>query len=85
MVLSFGDHYLLGYSASGAFILTVTYGYHIEPRGEDPLVRLANLAVKQFSEAAVPGRGWLISFRRVGFFPYVSLVELCITDPLFIQ
>ncbi|KAJ5857675.1 hypothetical protein N7455_008569 [Penicillium solitum] len=51
----------LVYSASGAFILTITYGYNIEPRGEDPLVRLANLAVKKFSEAAVPG-AWLVDF-----------------------
>ncbi|KAJ5680341.1 hypothetical protein N7536_011480 [Penicillium majusculum] len=48
-------------TASGAFILTITYGYNIEPRGEDPLVRLANLAVKKFSEAAVPG-AWLVDF-----------------------
>ncbi|KAK4869373.1 hypothetical protein LT330_006373 [Penicillium expansum] len=52
-------------TASGAFLLTVTYGYNIEPCSEDPLVRLANLAVKQFR-----GRGWLISFRRVvGYVP----------------
>lgn len=63
----------LVYSASGAFILTITYGYNIEPRGEDPLVRLANLAVKKFSEAAVPG-AWLVDFiPACRFLPYVSL------------
>lgn len=29
-ILSFGDHCLLVYSASGAFILTITYGYNID-------------------------------------------------------
>lgn len=72
-ILSFGDHCLLVYSASGAFIPTITYGYNIEPHGEDPLVRLANLAVKKFSEAAVPG-AWLVDFIPSGrFLPYVSL------------
>lgn len=46
-------------SAAGAFILNVTYGYSIEPHGEDPLVRLANHALEQFSEAAMPGP-WLV-------------------------
>ncbi|KAJ5160072.1 uncharacterized protein N7482_007076 [Penicillium canariense] len=45
--------------AAGAFILRVTYGYNIEPHGEDPLVRLADHALKLFSEAAVPG-AWLV-------------------------
>ncbi|KAJ5421624.1 hypothetical protein N7491_010069 [Penicillium cf. griseofulvum] len=48
-------------TASGAFILNVTYGYHVEPSGEDPLVRLANLAMCQFGEAAIPG-AWLVDF-----------------------
>ncbi|KAJ5193031.1 hypothetical protein N7449_009173 [Penicillium cf. viridicatum] len=68
------------------FILTITYGYNIEPRGEDTLVRLANLAVNKFPEAVVQGRGWLISFRCVGFFP-MSLwrVKPYIVNTLFIQ
>ncbi|OQE34545.1 hypothetical protein PENCOP_c017G04051 [Penicillium coprophilum] len=48
-------------TASGAFILNVTYGYHVGPSGEDPLVRPANLAVWRFAEAAVPG-AWLVDF-----------------------
>ncbi|KAJ5991687.1 hypothetical protein N7451_007411 [Penicillium sp. IBT 35674x] len=46
-------------TAAGAFILNVTYGYSIEPHGEDPLVRLADHALEQFSEAAMPG-AWLV-------------------------
>ncbi|KAJ5148560.1 hypothetical protein N7448_000138 [Penicillium atrosanguineum] len=46
-------------SAAGAFILNVIYGYNIEPHGEDPLVRLADLALSQFSEAIAPG-AWLV-------------------------
>jgi hypothetical protein len=46
-------------SAAGAFILNVIYGYNIEPHGEDPLVRLADLALTQFSEAIAPG-AWLV-------------------------
>ncbi|KAJ5372095.1 hypothetical protein N7517_004101 [Penicillium concentricum] len=48
-------------TSSGAFILNVTYGYYVGPSGEDPLVRLANLAVWQFAEAAMPG-AWLVDF-----------------------
>ncbi|OQD85241.1 hypothetical protein PENANT_c010G09088 [Penicillium antarcticum] len=46
-------------TAAGAFILNITYGYHIEPQGEDPLVCLADHALKQFSDAVVPG-SWLV-------------------------
>ncbi|KAJ5134839.1 NmrA-like [Penicillium atrosanguineum] len=46
-------------TAAGAFILNVIYGYNIEPHGEDPLVRLADLALSQFSEAIAPG-AWLV-------------------------
>ncbi|KAJ5523652.1 hypothetical protein N7494_010302 [Penicillium frequentans] len=46
-------------TAAGAFILNVTYGYSIEPHGEDPLVCLADHALEQFSEAAMPG-AWLV-------------------------
>jgi hypothetical protein len=55
-------------SAAGAFILNVTYGYNIEPHGEDPLVRLANHALKQFSEATVPG-AWLVDLIPACKFP----------------
>ncbi|KAJ5109988.1 hypothetical protein N7532_002633 [Penicillium argentinense] len=44
---------------AGAFILKITYGYNIEPHGEDPLVNLADLALQQFSNAIVPG-AWLV-------------------------
>jgi hypothetical protein len=57
--VSFGNLYLLGYSAAGAFILNVTYGYQVEPRGEDPLVQLANHGLCQFAKATVPG-AWLV-------------------------
>ena len=46
-------------SEAGAFILKITYGYNIEPHGEDPLVSLADLALQQFSNAIVPG-AWLV-------------------------
>ncbi|KAJ5242058.1 uncharacterized protein N7469_000385 [Penicillium citrinum] len=44
---------------AGAFILKITYGYNIEPHGEDPLVSLADLALQQFSNAIIPG-AWLV-------------------------
>ncbi|KAJ5602268.1 hypothetical protein N7510_011802 [Penicillium lagena] len=44
---------------AGAFILKVTYGYNVEPHGEDPLVGLAELALQQFSKAIIPG-AWLV-------------------------
>ncbi|KAJ5980223.1 hypothetical protein N7481_007521 [Penicillium waksmanii] len=44
---------------AGAFILKITYGYNIEPHGDDPLVSLADLALQQFSNAIVPG-AWLV-------------------------
>ncbi|KAJ6012917.1 hypothetical protein N7499_012482 [Penicillium canescens] len=47
------------YRAVSAFILNITYGYNIEPHGEDPLVRLADHALKQFSVAVFPG-AWLV-------------------------
>ncbi|OJJ42400.1 hypothetical protein ASPZODRAFT_155317 [Penicilliopsis zonata CBS 506.65] len=46
-------------TAAGAFILNIIYGYHIEPFGEDPLVRLADQAMKEFADAVVPG-AWLV-------------------------
>lgn len=46
-------------SEAGAFILKITYGYNIEPHGEDPLVSLADLALQQFSNAIIPG-AWLV-------------------------
>ncbi len=46
-------------SEDGAFILKITYGYNIEPHGDDPLVSLADLALQQFSNAIVPG-AWLV-------------------------
>lgn len=46
-------------SEAGAVILKITYGYNIEPHGEDPLVSLADLALQQFSNAIVPG-AWMV-------------------------
>jgi cytochrome P450 len=37
----------------------MTYDYTIEPHKEDPLVRLVDEALDQFSQAAVPGK-WLV-------------------------
>ncbi|KAK7961647.1 cytochrome P450 [Apiospora aurea] len=44
---------------AGAIILKVAYGYEIEPYKEDPLVRLADDAMEQFSKAMIPG-AWLV-------------------------
>ncbi|KAK7983339.1 hypothetical protein PG989_010741 [Apiospora arundinis] len=44
---------------AGAIILKVGYGYEIEPHKEDPLVKLADEAMEQFSKAMIPG-AWLV-------------------------
>ncbi|KAK8064424.1 cytochrome P450 [Apiospora phragmitis] len=44
---------------AGAIILKVAYGYEIEPHKEDPLVRIADDAMDQFSKAMIPG-AWLV-------------------------
>ncbi|KAI1629033.1 cytochrome P450 [Exophiala viscosa] len=44
---------------AGAIILKIAYGYTIEPHRPDPLVSLADEALDQFSQAAVPGK-WLV-------------------------
>jgi hypothetical protein len=41
---------------AGAVILKITYGYNIEPRGNDTLVNMAGQAMQNFGAAAVPGR-----------------------------
>ena len=40
---------------AGAIIVALVYGYHIEPRGRDPLIALANEGIAQISYAAQPG------------------------------
>jgi cytochrome P450 len=44
---------------TAAAILKMTYDYSIEPHKEDPLVKVVDEALGQFSEAAVPGK-WII-------------------------
>lgn len=44
---------------AGAIILKVTYGYDIEPHKQDPLIKLAEDAMDQFSHAAAPG-AWIV-------------------------
>lgn len=41
---------------AGAIILSISYGYTIEPHGAGPLVDLADQALAQFSIASQPGR-----------------------------
>ncbi|PGH04426.1 hypothetical protein AJ79_07082 [Helicocarpus griseus UAMH5409] len=52
---------------AGALILKITYGYSIEPHGNDPLVDIADTALEQFSLAARPGT-WILDFAP--FFQY---------------
>jgi cytochrome P450 len=42
-------------SEMGSIILRITYGYKIDPHSKDPLVKLAEETVSQFSKAIVPG------------------------------
>jgi hypothetical protein len=44
---------------AGAVILKITYGYTVEPRGNDPLVDLAGKTMEEFSDAATPGK-WAV-------------------------
>ncbi|KAI8628042.1 cytochrome P450 oxidoreductase OrdA-like protein [Xylariaceae sp. FL1651] len=44
---------------AGAIILTMTYGYTINPHKPDPLVQLADTTLEQFSASTVAGR-WLV-------------------------
>ncbi|KAK8103562.1 cytochrome P450 [Apiospora kogelbergensis] len=44
---------------AGAIILKVAYGYEIEPHKEDPLVKLVDNAMDQFSKAMIPG-AWMV-------------------------
>ncbi|KAI1813707.1 cytochrome P450 oxidoreductase OrdA-like protein [Poronia punctata] len=44
---------------AGAMILSMVYGYTIEPHKPDPLVELADTALNQFALSSVPG-GWLV-------------------------
>ncbi|CAJ2510785.1 Uu.00g064100.m01.CDS01 [Anthostomella pinea] len=44
---------------AGAIILKIAYGYTVETHREDPLVDTADRAIRQFSEAVVPG-AWLV-------------------------
>ena len=46
---------------AGAIILKLAYGYDIEPHKEDPLVKLAEDAMEQFSLASVAG-AWVVDF-----------------------
>ena len=45
-------------SATGGVILKITYGYDVQG-SNDPLVNIAEAAVRGFSEASVPG-AWLV-------------------------
>lgn len=70
------------YRGAGAFILKITYGYNIESHSEDPLVNLANLALRQFSNAIIPG-AWLVdlippckSLSLTTFFNVMLLISL---------
>ena len=40
-------------------MLSIAYGYNLEPIGDDPLVHLANVAVSQLCLALMPGV-WLV-------------------------
>ncbi|KAF2119330.1 cytochrome P450 monooxygenase [Lophiotrema nucula] len=44
---------------AAAAILKMTYDYTIEPHKQDPLVKVVDEALEQFSEAAVPGK-WIV-------------------------
>jgi len=44
---------------AGTIILKIIYGYTAETHGRDYLVDMANKAMHEFSEAAVPGR-WAV-------------------------
>ncbi|RDW63545.1 O-methylsterigmatocystin oxidoreductase-2 [Coleophoma cylindrospora] len=44
---------------AGAIILKITYDYNIEQHKEDPLVKIADTALDQFSAAVVPG-AWIV-------------------------
>lgn len=44
---------------AGAVILRMAYGYVIEAHQEDPLIKVADEALLQFSLASVPG-AWLV-------------------------
>ncbi|XHF99537.1 hypothetical protein AWENTII_003037 [Aspergillus wentii] len=49
---------------TGAVILKISYGYTIEPHGNDPLVDLVNQSMDEFSFAATPGK-WLVDFMPI--------------------
>ncbi|KAJ5090659.1 hypothetical protein N7532_009343 [Penicillium argentinense] len=42
--------------ATGSFVLKITYGYNVDPHQKDSLIDLADLVLKQFSEAITPGK-----------------------------
>lgn len=46
---------------AGAVILKLSYGYTVEPHGHDPLVDLANKALKDFALVVTPG-AWIVNF-----------------------
>ncbi|KAB8223737.1 cytochrome P450 [Aspergillus novoparasiticus] len=54
---------------TGAVILKITYGYTVEPHERDPLVDLADDAVRKFSLAMVPG-AWLVDSIPICSVPY---------------
>lgn len=41
---------------AGAVILKITYGYDVEPHGNDPLIDLAGKTMEELAGAGVPGR-----------------------------
>ena len=52
-----------------AIILDITYGYKIEPSGDDPLISLAERVMANMGDTIVPGR-WLVdSFPWLSYLP----------------
>ncbi len=43
------------FRSTGAVILKITYGYEIEPSGNDPLLEVTEEGINQISTAAQPG------------------------------
>jgi hypothetical protein len=50
----------------------MTYGYNVEPRGNDPLVELAEKAVDQICQAMLPGT-WLVDYLPICIGPGIIM------------
>ncbi|PWY84768.1 cytochrome P450 oxidoreductase OrdA-like protein [Aspergillus heteromorphus CBS 117.55] len=64
---------------AGAVILSIGYGYTVEPHGQDPLVELADRAMTEFSIALLPAT-WLVDFLPIlryvpAWFPGAGFVK----------